>query len=335
MVCSEIFEDNLIYSAEQEIIDAHHHLWKTGPMDGNYDLTKFREDTQTEHNVVGTVFVECGVSYLEAGPDILKPIGETQFARKYAEKSVNEASPGKPPILGIVAYADLMQGEAAKDILLAQKEAAGRFFSGIRHSTAFHPNPPKGNRRIGQIENIMLEQSFREGFSQLRDINVPYDAWLLYDQLPELIDLARKFEDIQIVLDHLGGPIGIGSDCLNREAVINDWKNNLYELSRCENVNIKLGGLCMPITGWSWHKCPQNVALNEIYNAQAGFYEFAIDLFSPERCMFESNFPIDKLSISYKTLWNFFKLIGLKYNESEKNRLFLDTCIETYDLKFP
>ncbi len=332
---TEIFEDNIIYDPEQEIVDAHHHLWKIGPMSESYDLTKFWCDTQTGHNVVGTVFVECGVSYLVSGADKFKPLGETQFARKYAEKSVNEAGQGKPPILGIVAYADLMLGEAAKDILLAQKEAAGKFFSGIRHSTAFHPNPPEGNRRIGQIEHIMLQEAFKKGFSQLRDLNVPYDAWILYDQLPELVDLARKFEDIQIVLDHLGGPIGIGSSCLNREAVINEWKSNLYELSRCENVNIKLGGLCMPITGWSWHKCAQNVALNEIYHHQADFYEFAIDLFSPDRCMFESNFPIDKLSISYKTLWNFFKLIGLKYNEVEKKRLFSQTCIETYDLKLP
>lgn len=333
MVCSEIYEDNLIYSTEQKIIDAHHHLWKTGPMAGNYDLTKFREDTQTEHNVVGTVFVECGVSYLEAGPDILKPIGETKFARKYAETSVKEAGPGKPPILGIVVYADLMQGTFAKDILLAQKEAAGEFFSGIRHATAFHPNPPKGNRRIGQIENIMLEQSFREGFSQLRDFNIPFDAWLLYDQIPELVDLANKNEDIPIVLNHLGGPIGIGLTCLNREAVFNDWKSNLNNLSNCENVKIKLGGLCMPINGWSWDSRLKPIDLREIYNYQADIYKFVIDLFGPERCMFESNFPIDRLSVSYQTLWNFFKLIGLNYNASEREYLFSKTCLETYDLK--
>tara|TARA_B100001093_G_scaffold316138_1_gene301623 strand:- start:4091 stop:5098 length:1008 start_codon:yes stop_codon:yes gene_type:complete len=333
MVQRKIFEDNLLYEPEREIIDAHHHLWKTGPMAESYELTKFRYDTGTGHNVVGTMFVECGVSYLDTGPDRFKPIGESRFARKNAEKSEIEAGPGKPPILGIVAYADLMQGKAAKDILLAQKEAAGEYFSGIRYATAFHPNPPEGNRRIGQIKHIMLRDTFREGFSQLRDLNISYDAWLLYDQIPELIDLANKFEDIQIVLNHLGGPIGIGLTCVNREAVLSDWKTNLDELSKCENVNVKLGGLCMPITGWAWHERTENVDLQEIYDNQADFYKFVIDLFGPRRCMFESNFPIDRLSISYKTLWNLFKLIGLSYNECEKQYLFSKTCIETYRLK--
>ena len=190
-----------IIDPERPIFDPHHHLWRA---DMPYEIGDLWADTQTGHNIVGTVFIECGAEYRTEGPRHLRPVGETEFVRAQAEQSQKGTKPGKPPILGMVCHADLTLGAQVDEVLQAHAAAAGGLLRGIRHSTAFYPDPPAVDRYAGRIEKLMMRDDFREGFARLAPLNLTFDAWLLHSQITELTDLARAFPETTIVFDHFG-----------------------------------------------------------------------------------------------------------------------------------
>ena len=318
------------------IIDAHHHLWRTkgivGKSRDDYELTDFWSDTASGHNIIGTVFIECGTCYFSDGPKAIRPVGETEYVAKLAEISLQEKSKGMPPIRGIVSHADLRLGSAVNEIVDSHIEAGNGLFRGIRHSSAYYPDPPIIDRYAGRIEHLMMQKDFRAGFAQLEPAGITFDAWLLHPQIPELTDLARAFPHTTIIFDHFGGPLGIGPYEGKKTEVFQIWKRDVAELASCNNVVAKLGGLSMPINGWGWDQRNLPASSNEIVAAHQDYYLHAIDCFSPSRCMFESNFPVDKLSVSYPVLWNGLKKIGNRFTDDEKELLFRGTAERVYRL---
>ena len=318
-----------VIDPDRAIIDPHHHLWKVG---APYELDDLWADTASGHNIVGTVFIECGAEYRTDGPELLRPVGETEYVRLQSKLSNQHQAIGNPPILGIVSHADLMLGGAVSEVLHEHKKAGGDLVRGIRHSTAFYPDPPAVDRYSGRIPELMMQNKFREGFSQLASAGLSFDAWLLHTQIRELIDLANAFPDTTIIFDHFGGPLGIGPYSGQQMHIFPQWKEDVKELSKCPNVFAKLGGLAMVINGWGWDEQDIPPTSDEIIEKHRDYYLHAIDCFGPNRCMFESNFPVDKLSVSYLVLWNAFKKIASGFTEVEKEALFRGTAAKVYKL---
>jgi predicted TIM-barrel fold metal-dependent hydrolase len=318
-----------VIEPDRAIIDPHHHLWRVGTP---YELDDLWADTASGHNIVGTVFIECGAEYRSDGPESLRPVGETEYVRLQSELSNQHQSIGNPPILGIVSHADLMLGVAVSEVLHEHKKAGGDLVRGVRHSTAFYPDPPAVDRYSGRIPELMMQNKFREGFSQLASAGLSFDAWLLHTQIRELIDLANAFPDTTIIFDHFGGPLGIGPYSGQQMHIFSQWKEDVKELSKCPNVFAKLGGLAMVINGWGWDEQDIPPTSDEIVEKHREYYLHAIDCFGPNRCMFESNFPVDKLSVSYSVLWNAFKKIASGFTEVEKEALFRGTAVKVYKL---
>ena len=315
---------------ELPICDPHHHLWDLP--DYRYLLHELLDDLNSGHNVVATVFVECSSMYRAGGPAALRPVGESEFVNGVAAMSASGGYGATRACQGIVGFAELSLGAAVDEVLEAHLAAAPARFRGIRRSAGWdederinnsHPDPPQG---------LYADATFREGFARLEHYGLSFEAWCYHRQIPELTALARAHPGVQIVLDHFGGPLGIGPYKDKREEIFAQWKPNVAELAQCPNVFAKLGGINMSVNGFGWHKRDKPPTSQELAVATADWYHHAIDCFGPERCMFESNFPVDRRSTSYAVLWNAFKRIAERYSEAEKAALFHDTAVNFYRL---
>ena len=320
-----------VLEPELPICDPHHHLWDR---DGNrYMLEELHADTGSGHRVVSTVFVECMSGYRQEGPEELRPVGETAFVLEAAEASSRAAADGEAAqIAGIVSFADLTLGERVRPVLEAHVEAGGGRFRGIRHAAGWDASEEVRNSHTNPPQGLLSDAQFRRGFACLGEMGLTFDAWLYHTQIPELTSLARAQPGVTIVLDHFGGPLGIGPYAGQRQHIFDTWQSGISELARCPNVTVKLGGLAMPINGFGWHKRDAPPSSAELAQATAPYYRHCIDAFGPERCMFESNFPVDKVSCSYRVLWNSFKRIAADFSADDKAMLFHDTAAHVYRL---
>lgn len=319
-----------IVEPDLPIIDPHHHLWDFP--DSRYMLDELNADTGSGHNVRATVFVECTAMYRAEGPEHLKPVGETEFVNGIAAQSASGLYGEMRACKGIVGFADLALGAAVEEVLEAHIIAAPDRFRGIRHASAFddsdevrvtHTNPPKF---------LFGKTKFRESFAKLANYGLSFDAWLYHHQIPELTALARAFPETTIILDHFGGPLGIGPHEGRRSEIFAQWMKDIVDLSECPNVVAKIGGINMAVNGFDWHKRDTPPTSDELVAATQDYYLHTIDAFGPDRCMFESNFPVDKLSCSYAVLWNAFKKIANGFSPEEKTALFHDTAKRVYRL---
>ena len=322
-----------IVDAERPIIDPHHHLWSDKDEASDYEIEHLWSDMAKGHKVIGTVFVECSTNYRKEGPKELWPVGETEYVVNQAKKSRDASTSAQAPILGIVSHANLKLGEAVIEVIEAHREAAGGLLRGIRHSVAYYPHPPAVARYTGRIRHLLLDAQFRRGFAQLASAGLSFDAWLTHEQIPELTDIARAFPDTTIICDHFGGPMGIGEYAGKQLEIFPQWQKNIAELATCKNVVAKLGGLAMPINGWGWDQRATPATSDEIVDAHSAYYLHTIDCFGPSRCMFESNFPVDRLSASYNVLWNAFKKIAHPFSADEQHAMFMATAQRIYNLQ--
>ena len=322
-----------IVDAERPIIDPHHHLWSDKDEASDYEIEHLWSDMAKGHKVIGTVFVECSTNYRKEGPKELWPVGETEYVVNQAKKSRDASTSAQAPILGIVSHANLKLGEAVIEVIEAHREAAGGLLRGIRHSVAYYPHPPAVARYTGRIRHLLLDAQFRRGFAQLASAGLSFDAWLTHEQIPELTDIARAFPDTTIICDHFGGPMGIGEYAGKQLEIFPQWQKNIAELATCKNVVAKLGGLAMPINGWGWDQRATPATSDEIVDAHSAYYLHTIDCFGPSRCMFESNFPVDRLSVSYNVLWNAFKKIAHPFSADEQHAMFMATAQRIYNLQ--
>lgn len=305
------------------ICDPHHHLWDY--KGSRYLVEEFQEDISGGHNIDSTVFVECLQFYREEGPEHLRPVGETEFVDRLADQA------GGGIAQGIVGFADLSRGAAAGEVLAAHMEASQRF-RGIRHASAWHPGDRIHNAHTNPPPRLLRNQRFREGFAVLAGMGLTFDAWLYHPQLPDLIDLANRFPDATIILDHMAGPPGIGPFAEDHQAVFSQWGKQISALSRCENVFIKLGGRAMTLAGFGWHKLEKPPGSEQLAETMQPYFDHCIEAFGPARCMFESNFPVDKASCSYTVLWNAFKRVSSSFSTDERSALFLETAVRAYRL---
>jgi predicted TIM-barrel fold metal-dependent hydrolase len=313
------------------ICDPHHHLWDRP--DSRYLLDELVADARA-HRIEKTVFVECGAMYRAEGDtaEAHRPVGETEFVEAVAATSASGRHGPMRANAGIVGHADLLLGDAVDEVLEAHLAASPERFRGVRHSAAWHPSDEIRRSHSAPPPHMLGEARFRAGFGRLALHGLSFDAWLFHTQIDELTDLARAFEETTIVLDHVGGPLGIGPFEGRRDEVFREWRRSISDLAACPNVYVKLGGLTMPICGFGWHERPQPPSSLELAQALGPYYLHCIEAFGPDRCMFESNFPVDKASCSYTVLWNCFKRLSQGFGEAERAALFHDTAARVYRL---
>ena len=315
---------------ELPICDPHHHLWDHPK--SRYLLDELLEDTGSGHDVRETVFLECSSMYRKDGPQEMKPVGETEFAQGIAAQSASGQYGPTIVAAGIVGFADLMLGSQVASVLEAHLAASPNRFRGIRNSCSWDESPAIRVSHSNPPRELYLNSRFREGFAALRQYDLTFDAWLFHPQIPELVSLARAFPETTIICDHFAGPLGIGPYAGKREEVFQYWKEGIRELATCPNVVVKLGGLVMAINGFGFHKGDKPPTSDELVAVTSLYYRFTIEQFGPNRCMFESNFPVDKVSCSYLVLWNSFKKMTRDFSPAERRALFRDTAIRVYRL---
>ena len=310
------------------IIDPHHHLWDRP---GNrYLLEELLEDTQ-EHNVRQTVFVECTSMYRVDGPEDLRVVGETEFVQGVAAKSASGLYGDTRVATGIVGSANLLLGDHVAPVLEAQLAASPQRFRGIRHRAAW-AEPPVVARRPAGPEHLLLDTDFRRGYAHLRTYGLSFEGWVYHTHITDLADLAGAFPDTTIIFNHLGGPIGIEPYADRRDEVFAAWKPAVAELAQHQNVVAKIGGIQMVVNGYGWHERDQPPTSDELVEANHQWYNYMFEQFGPDRCMFESNFPVDKLSCSYTVLWNQFKKLTAEFSATERAAMFHDTAKRVYRL---
>lgn len=314
-----------VVDPDQRIVDPHHHLWPVGGA-LPYGLVELEADVRSGHKIERTVFVECHAAYRVGGPAHLAPVGETEFV-------AHEAMRGSTTLIaGIVAHADLTNGDVLDEVLDAHVEAGHGLFRGIRHAGSRDPNPEvlaiPGRAPVGLYSN----ESFRAGVARLGQRNLTYDTWHYHHQNRDFAALARAVPDTTMVLDHFGTPLGVGRYATQRETIFEQWRLDIAEIARCENVVAKLGGLAMPDNGFGWESAQRPPTSDEFVSSQRRYYLHAIECFGPRRCMFESNFPVDRGSLSYPVLWNGLKKMVADFPAGERDDMFFGTATRTYRL---
>ncbi len=311
------------------IIDCHHHFWIDAR--GRYLFDELAADLHAGHNILSTVYVQTGQTmYRRDGPAELRSIGEVEFANGMA--AIGESGLlGKTRFCaGIVGFADLRLGDGIEPVLDELVAAGNGRLKGIRHNMVW--DPVNEGHHTSQIRHLALDASFRKGLSHLSQKKLSFDAWIFYPQLDELIDLVRAFPDTAMILNHVGGILGVGPHAGRRTEIFDVWRTRMRELSQFQNLSVKIGGFGMPRCGWNFHLRDKPASSVELAAAWKPYVETCIDLFGPGRCMMESNFPVDMCTAGYGVIWNAYKRITASMNRDEKDQLYRGTASRVYRL---
>ncbi|HVR91755.1 MAG TPA: amidohydrolase family protein [Novosphingobium sp.] len=339
----EILEPNL------PIIDPHHHLWDLRPLMGAfpeplhpfiaavalspyYTFNELHADVASGHNVVGTVFMECGAFYRAGASDALKVVGEVEYVNGVAAQSASGVYGSARLCAAIVGHADLTLGDGVRPVLEALKGVTPRF-KGIRHSGSWDADPDVLGPPFNNPPELYRDANFRAGFRHLGELGLSFDAWVLEPQLGDVIDLARAFPEQPIVLDHCGTPLNIASYHGRLHERFEAWRSAIRELATCPNVSVKLGGLAMYFAGMPDHGPAAGLSSETLAAMWRPYIETCIETFGPDRAMFESNYPVDKWGASYATLWNAFKRLTSGASADEKRALYAGTAARVYGLE--
>jgi predicted TIM-barrel fold metal-dependent hydrolase len=331
-----------IIEPDLPIIDTHHHFWhrRSGGVGGeswevpdfHYLLPDFLADCGTGHNIVGSVFLQCHSMYRKDGPEPMKPVGETEFVAGIAAMS-DSGGYGKTRVAcGIIGYADLTLGDWVTPVLEAQIRAGGGRFRGVRHSAGYDPDPIIGNSGPDMKPGLYARDDFRAGMKRLSGLGLSLDAWAFHPQISDVTDLARAFPSTNIVMGHCGGPLGYGRHAGRKEEVFADWKKSVTELAKCENVTMKLGGMMMRLAAFDYMAMEAPPTSETLAAAWRPYVETCIELFGADRCMAESNFPVEKMGIGYASLFNALKRLASGASTSEKAAIFAGTARRVYRL---
>jgi predicted TIM-barrel fold metal-dependent hydrolase len=319
-----------ILEPELPIVDPHHHLWDRPGW--RYLLDELLADTGTGHNIVATVYVQARSMHRADGPDELKPVGETEFVNGVAAMCASGAYGKIRVAAGIVAHADLTLGNRVEPVLAAHERAGGGRFRGIRHITTWDADASILNPTYRPPPGLMADRQFRDGFKTLGRLGFSFDAWLYHPQIDEVTALARACPGTRIVLNHVGGPIGVGAYAGRHKDIFPRWAASIKALAACENVHVKLGGLGMRIGGFGFHEQAEPPSSQMLADTWRPYIETCITAFGAGRAMFESNFPVDKGSYGYPVFWNACKLLARGASVAEKADLFAGTAARFYRL---
>jgi predicted TIM-barrel fold metal-dependent hydrolase len=265
------------------------------------------------------------------GPVDLRPVGETEVVNAVAVLAASGAYGKTKACAGIVGFANLCSADLDA-VLDAHVAAGGVHFRGVSHTAAFHelivPNtsvvPPPG---------LLREPDFLRGVKRLGQRGLTYDCWLYHTQLKDLLAVARAAPETAMVINHVGGPLGCGPYRTQRDAVFAAWRADMKDLAACPTVHVKLGGLAMSVSGFDYEKNALPPTSTQMAADWQRWIGGCIELFGAERCMFESNFPVDKGMCSYPVLWNAFKRLAAGASATEKAALFYRTAARVYGLK--
>jgi predicted TIM-barrel fold metal-dependent hydrolase len=322
--------DEQILEPELAIVDPHHHLWDRGGW--RYLLHELLEDLNSGHRIIATVFLQCRSMYKAAGPAESRPVGETEFVNGIAAMSASGGFGPTRVCSGIVGYADMRLGSRVSDVLEAHIRAGGGRFRGIRHTTAWDADSTVVNPANVAPPWLMADNAFREGLKTLTALGLSFDAWLYHPQIDELTDLARALPDTRIVLNHVGGPLHAGAYSGRKHEVFDRWSESIRNLATCLNVHVKLGGLGMRVNALGFDQEPTPAASEVLAAGLRPFFATCIEAFGAERCMFESNFPVDKGAYPYAAYWNACKRLTHGASDAEKAALYRDTAARFYRL---
>ena len=327
--------DEPVIDPGQPIIDPHHHLWDVPG--SRYLVGELMHDLRSGHNVRSSVHIECKSGYRVTGAEAMRPVGETEFVLGCAGQAArHDPAPDGATVTacaGIVGYADLEQGTAVREVLQAHVQAGAGRFRGVRVRAAWHPDPAFQGPADGPPGDLMQRPRFREGFAEVQALGLACDLWVFHTQLQEAADLAQAFPQTAIVLNHAGGPLGIGPYAGRRDSVFADWSRDMRALARSSNVCVKLGGLAMPRIGFGFDALEVPPGSADLAAAWQPYIDTCLDAFGPARCMFESNFPVDKGMTGYRVLWNAFKRMAAGLTAAEKHRVFSGTAAEFYAIE--
>ena len=323
---SQVCEDPLL--PDLPIIDAHHHIWAEP---GNvYGLPYLVADVRGGHRVIATVLVESHGFYRPGGPEALRPVGETE--------AIVQALDSQPELVAqglcraIVAKADLTLGVHVEEVVAAHRAAAPNRFRGIRHLVNRDPNYPDGITIRPAPEGLLKRADYRDGLRALQRLGISYDAMLYHSQLSDLVETLALVPDLSVILNHYGMPLGVGPYSTRRDEVFATWAANIRRLAELPNVTVKMGGLGMVLTGANWHNRPIPPGSQQLSEAWRPWFDTCLAAFGPDRCMFESNFPVDKGMFSYTVLWNAFKRLAADLSAADRAALFHDTAARAYRL---
>ncbi|MFK7918694.1 MAG: amidohydrolase [Ilumatobacter sp.] len=314
---------------DREIVDPHHHLWPQGGA-LPYGIDDLVGDTSGGHRIVETVFIECHAAYLTEGPEHLRSLGETEFVAQSALE-LEQRHPTAAPISGIVVSVDLTRDDL-DDVLDAHEAAAQGRLRGVRDALARSREPDAHAIPSFAAEGKFEDPAFVRGVQRLGERGLTYDSWHFHYQNTEFTQLAQAAPGTTMVLDHFGTPAAIGSDAGRHDEIFETWRLDMTAIASCANTVAKLGGLAMPDNGFGYHQAEVPPTSDEFLTLQRRWYEHAIESFGPERSMFESNFPVDRFSLSYGVYWNAMKKLAAPYTEAEQAAMFAGTARRTYGL---
>ena len=311
------------------ICDPHHHLWVHRPEPIAYQqylLPELLDDLTSGHNVQSTVFIEVSAEYRPDGPEEMRSVGEVEFVENLVS---NRGGSSPKTAAAIIGKADLKLGNNVRPVLEALAAASPDRFRGIRHSVGWDASPDILNR---EIQGALSTESYRDGARQLADMGFILENSLYFPQLEELADFAKAIPDLTIVVNHIGGLLRIGPYANRDEEVFSKWRKGIALLSQCSNVVMKLGGVGQARYGFDWSRRSKPVGSEELAGSLKPLMEHCIDQFGVDRCMFESNFPVDKVSYSYNVVYNAFKRLSMGYSSAERSSLFHDNAVRVYSI---
>ncbi len=318
------------------ICDPHHHFWDLRPERIPYQrylLHELAADINAGHNVRSTVFIEARAMYRAEGPEEVRSVGEVEFVQGMAAASATGLyGPGRAAA-SIIGHANLNLGAAVEPVLEALQAASPNRFRGIRHSVTWDPHPEIDNTAAHNMPGQLASDNYRAGARVLARMGLSLEGWLYFPQLPELADFAKAVPDLTIILNHIGGLLRVGPYSGREEEVMGIWKSGIAAVAACPNVVVKLGGVGMPRTGFDWHTRARPIGSAELAEAMAPLMNYCIEQFGPSRCMFESNFPVDKVSYSHHVLFNAFKRLSSGYSTAERADMFHDTATRAYRIE--
>ena len=319
---SQVNEDTI--DPSRRIVDPHHHLWPVGGA-LPYGLNELLDDANSGHLIEKTIFIECGSSYDMSEPEHRASLGETRFV------AAESARDPRHLIAGIIAHIDLRRDDVT-ELLDAHVAAGNGLVKGIRDALSRADHPEVLAIPGHAPKDLYADPHFRRGVTTLGERGLTYDSWHYHYQNTEFLALAQAVPGTTMILDHFGTPLGVGPYESQRDEIFEQWKKDIASIATCSNVVAKLGGLAMPDNGFGWHTAERPPTSDEFLVAQRKYFEHTIECFGPDRCMFESNFPIDKFSIGYNVLWNAFKKLTASFSEDEKDAMFRGTATRVYSL---
>lgn len=317
---------------EIPICDPHHHLWVARPEPEHYQqylLPELAADLNSGHNVRSTVFIEVRAGYRTDGPDEMKPVGEVEFIQGIADESATGSHGPAKAAAAIIGHADLKLGEGVRPVLEGMQTASPNRFRGVRHSVGWDEAPELANR---DIKGALGTDGYRAGAKVLASMGLILENSLYFHQLPELAAFARAVPEVTIVLNHIGGLLRVGPYANRDEEVIPEWRKGIEEVAKCPNIVMKLGGVGQLRYGFYWHGRETAIGSEELAGQLGPLMEHCIQQFGPDRCMFESNFPVDKISYSYNVVYNAFKRLSKGYSATERAAMFHDTAARVYNI---